>query len=105
MITLKATPRGKVKAPVVIDPKLKPLSGFSIGPDGDLYAAERFDRGVKRFAINGKRSGTFVDGLPDMYEFPDRRAGPGIEWDRWDGSRGFPLWFEESTAARKADLS
>ena len=61
--------RGKVKARVVIDGKLKAPSGFAIGPDGDLYVAERFDQRVRRFSIKGKKKGTFIEGLPDMPEF------------------------------------
>jgi hypothetical protein len=72
----KVAPRGKLKARVVIDGKLKAPSGFAIGPDGDLYVAERFDQRVRRFSVKGKKEGTFIDGLPDMPEFlvyvPDR---------------------------------
>ncbi len=75
-------PRGKLKARTVIDGKLKAPSGFAIGPDGDLYVAERFDQRVRRFSAKGKKKGTFIDGLPDMPEFlvhvPDRAlAAPG----------------------------
>ncbi len=70
-------PEGKVKARVVIDRKLKAPSGFAIGPDSDLYVAERFDQRVVRFSILGKKKGTFIDGLPDIPEFlvhvPDRQ--------------------------------
>ncbi len=73
---LKAAPSGKLKARVVIDGKLKAPSGFAIGPDGDLYVAERFEQRVRRFSVKGKKKGTFIDGLPDMPEFlvyvPDR---------------------------------
>ncbi|HME46415.1 MAG TPA: hypothetical protein VKF36_25250 [Syntrophorhabdales bacterium] len=65
----KAAPRGKLKARTVINGKLKAPSGFAIGPDGDLYVAERFDQRVRRFSIKGKKKGTFIDGLPDMPEF------------------------------------
>ncbi len=69
-------PRGKLQARVVIDGKLKAPSGFAFGPDGDLYVAERFDQRVRRFSPDGKKKGTFIDGLPDMPEFllhlPDR---------------------------------
>ena len=65
----KVVPLGKLKARVVIDGKLKAPSGFAIGPDGDLYVAERFDQRVRRFSIKGKKKGTFIDGLPDMPEF------------------------------------
>ena len=65
----KEPPHGKLKARVVIDGKLKAPSGFAIGPDGDLYVAERFDQRVRRFSIKGKKKGTFIDGLPDMPEF------------------------------------
>jgi len=72
----KGAPRGKLKARVVIDGKLKAPSGFAIGPDGDLYVAERFEQRVRRFSVKGKKKGTFIDGLPDMPEFlvhvPDR---------------------------------
>jgi hypothetical protein len=72
----KTAPRGKLKPRVVIDGKLKAPSGFAIGPDGDLYVAERFDQRIRRFSIKGKKKGTFIDGLPDMPEFlmhiPDR---------------------------------
>jgi DNA-binding beta-propeller fold protein YncE len=72
----KAAPRGKLKARVVIDGKLKAPSGFAIGPDGDIYVAERFNQRVRRFSAKGKRKGTFIDALPDMPEFlmhvPDR---------------------------------
>jgi hypothetical protein len=65
----KEGPKGKLKARVVIDGKLKAPSGFAIGPDGDLYVAERFDQRVRRFSIKGKKKGTFIEGLPDMPEF------------------------------------
>jgi sugar lactone lactonase YvrE len=72
-------PRGKLKARAVIDGKLKAPSGFAIGPDGDLYVAERINQRVQRFSAKGKKKGTFIDGLPDMPEFlvhvPDRAAG------------------------------
>jgi len=62
-------PRGKLKARAVIDGKLKAPSGFAIGPDGDLYVAERIKQRVRRFSRKGKKKGTFIDGLPDMPEF------------------------------------
>jgi hypothetical protein len=62
-------PRGKLKARTVIDGKLKAPSGFAIGPDGDLYVAERLKRRVRRFSMAGKKKGTFIDRLPDMPEF------------------------------------
>jgi sugar lactone lactonase YvrE len=69
-------PRGKLKARAVIDGKLKAPSGFGIGPDGDLYVAERLKQRVRRFSLQGKKRGTFIDDLPDMPEFlvhvPDR---------------------------------
>ena len=65
----KAAPRGKLKSRAVIDGKLDAPSGFAIGPDGDLYVAERLDQCVRRFSIEGKKKGTFLDGLPDMPEF------------------------------------
>jgi DNA-binding beta-propeller fold protein YncE len=73
----RAAPRGKLKARTVIDGRLKAPSGFAIGPDGDLYVAERFHQCIRRFSIKGKKKGTFIDGLPDIPEFlihvPDRR--------------------------------
>lgn len=72
-------PRGKLKAPAVIDGKLKAPSGFAIGPDGDFYVAERLKQRVRRFSAKGKKKGTFIKGLPDMPEFlvhvPDRASG------------------------------
>ncbi|MET0442189.1 MAG: hypothetical protein ABWY07_13810 [Burkholderiales bacterium] len=69
-------PDGKLKTRVVIDGKLKAPSGFAIGPDGDLYVAERFDQRVRRFSLKGKKKGTFIDGLPDMPEFLVHIADP-----------------------------
>jgi len=65
----RTAPRGKLKPRTVIDGKLKAPSGFAIGPDGDLYVAERFDQRVRRFSLEGKKKGTFIEGLPDMPEF------------------------------------
>ena len=69
-------PRGKLKPRTVIDGKLKAPSGFAIGPDGDIYVAERFNQRVRQFSPKGKKKGTFIKGLPDMPEFlvhvPDR---------------------------------
>ena len=62
-------PRGKLKARVVIDGKLRAPSGFAIGPDGDFYVAERFEQRVRRFTSEGKKRDTFIDGLPDVPEF------------------------------------
>lgn len=56
--------------------KLEAPSGFAIGRDGDLYFAERLKQRVRRFSAQGKKKGTFIDGLPNMPEFllhvPDR---------------------------------
>ncbi len=65
----KAEPHGKLKARVVVDAELGAPSGFAIGPDGDLYVAERFKQRVRRFSAKGKKKGTFIDGLPDIPEF------------------------------------
>jgi hypothetical protein len=62
-------PSGKVKAHVVINEKLDSPSGFAVGPDGDLYVAERKKQRVQRFSANGKKKGTFIRDLPDMPEF------------------------------------
>jgi hypothetical protein len=62
-------PSGKLKARVVIDGKLDTPSGFAVGPDSDLYVAERKMRRVRRFSSTGKKKGTFIDNLPDMPEF------------------------------------
>jgi hypothetical protein len=62
-------PRGKLNARTVIDGKLKAPSGFAVGPDGDLYVAERLKQRVRRFSAKGKKKGTFIEGLPDMPEF------------------------------------
>lgn len=72
-------PSGKLKAEVIVGGKLAAPSGFAIGPDGDLYVAERFKQRVRRFSIDGRKKGTFIDGLPDIPEFllhvPDREPG------------------------------
>jgi DNA-binding beta-propeller fold protein YncE len=62
-------PSGKLKARVVIDGKLDSPSGVAVGPDGDLYVAERKKRRVRRFSSKGNKEGTFIDDLPDMPEF------------------------------------
>jgi hypothetical protein len=64
-----APPSGKLNARVVIEGKLDAPSGFAVGPDGDLYVAERKKQRVRRFSSEGKKKGTFIDGLPDMPEF------------------------------------
>jgi hypothetical protein len=70
-LDLKSTPpSGEFKASrVVIDRKLDAPSGFGVGPDGDLYVAERKKQRVRRFSSDGKKKGTFIDDLPDMPEF------------------------------------
>ena len=62
-------PSGELKARVVIDGKLDSPSGFAVGPDGDLYVAERKKQRVRRFSSEGKKEGTFIHNLPDMPEF------------------------------------
>ena len=42
---------------MVIDGKLEAPSGFAIGPDGDLYVAERLEQRVRRFSIQGEEQG------------------------------------------------
>jgi hypothetical protein len=69
-LDLKSTPpKGELEARVVIDRKLDAPSGFAIGPDGDLYVAERKKQRVRRFSSDGKKEGTFIHNLPDMPEF------------------------------------
>jgi hypothetical protein len=62
-------PSDELKTRVVIDRKLDAPSGFGIGPDGDLYVAERKKQRVRRFSADGKKEGTFIHNLPDMPEF------------------------------------
>jgi DNA-binding beta-propeller fold protein YncE len=68
-LDLSTPPSDEVKAQVVIDGKLDSPSGFSVGPDGDFYVAERKRQRVRRFSFEGKKKGTFIDDLPDMPEF------------------------------------
>jgi hypothetical protein len=68
-LDLASTPPSELNARVVIDGKLDAPSGFAIGPDGDLYVAERKKQRVRRFSSKGKKEGTFIDNLPDMPEF------------------------------------
>jgi hypothetical protein len=68
-LDLSTPPSGELKARVVIDGKLDTPSGFAVGPDGDLYVAERKKLRVRRFSSDGKKKGTFIDNLPDMPEF------------------------------------
>jgi hypothetical protein len=63
------TPKGELEARVVIDGKLDAPSGFAVGPDDDLYVAERKKQRVRRFSSDGKKEGTFIHNLPDMPEF------------------------------------
>ncbi len=62
-------PGGELEARVVIDGKLDAPSGVAVGPDGDLYVAERKKLRVRRFSSDGKKKGTFIKNLPDMPEF------------------------------------
>jgi hypothetical protein len=62
-------PSGEIKARAVIEGKLDAPSGFAVGPDGDLYVAERKKLRVRRFSSDGKKKGTFINNLPDMPEF------------------------------------
>jgi len=68
-LDLSTPPSGELKARMVIDGKLDAPSGFAIGPDGDLYVAERKKQRVRRFSSKGEKKGTFIDNLPDMPEF------------------------------------
>ncbi|MEY2897419.1 MAG: hypothetical protein RL669_1688 [Pseudomonadota bacterium] len=71
-----APPAGKIKPRTIVDGRLQAPSGFAIGPDGDLYVAERLHQRVRRFGLDGTKKGVFIDSLPDMPEFlvhvPDR---------------------------------
>jgi hypothetical protein len=68
-LDVSTPPSGELEARVVIDGKLDAPSGFGVGPDGDLYVAERKNQRVRRFSTNGKKKGTFIHNLPDMPEF------------------------------------
>ena len=65
----KKAPKGKYKPRTIIDRKLDAPSGFAIGPDGDIYVAERKKQRVRRFSAKGKKKGTFIRKLPDWPEF------------------------------------
>jgi hypothetical protein len=68
-LDLSTPPSGEFKARAVIEGKLDAPSGFAVGPDGDLYVAERKKLRVRRFSSDGKKKGTFINNLPDMPEF------------------------------------
>ena len=68
-LDLSTPPSGELKARAVIEGKLDAPSGFAVGPDGDLYVAERKKLRVRRFSSDGKKKGTFINNLPDMPEF------------------------------------
>jgi hypothetical protein len=68
-LDLSTPPSGELEARVVIDGKLDTPSGFAVGPDGDLYVAERKKLRVRRFSADGKKKGRFINNLPDMPEF------------------------------------
>ncbi|MDJ0513349.1 MAG: hypothetical protein QNJ62_07885 [Methyloceanibacter sp.] len=71
-------PHGLLSGRVVIDGALHAPSGLAIGPDGDLYVAERRKRCVRRFSREGADKGVFIEELPDRPEFmlhiPDAAA-------------------------------
>jgi hypothetical protein len=69
LVLTSTPPSGELKARVVIDRKLDTPSGFAVGPDGDLYVAERKKLRVRRFSSDGKKKRTFINNLPDMPEF------------------------------------
>jgi hypothetical protein len=50
-------PRGELKARVVIDGKLDAPSAFAIGPNGDLYVAERKNQRVHPLSSKGEEKG------------------------------------------------
>ena len=62
-------PHGGQAARVVVDGKIDAPSGFAIGPEGDLYVAERRKRHVLRFSLQGAERGRFIEDLPDRPEF------------------------------------
>jgi len=62
-------PRGKLKARTIIDGTLDAPSGFAIGPDGDLYVAERLKQRVRRFVHRSP---------PGHARVPGARTGPGV---------------------------
>ena len=70
-------PRGKLKARVVIDGKLKAPSGFAIGPDGDLYVAERLKQRVRRFSGEGQEEGDVHRRAPGHAGVPGARPRSG----------------------------
>ncbi len=68
-LDLKSPPKGELEARVVIAGELDAPSGVAVGPEGDLYVAERKKQRVRRFSFDGKKEGTFIHNLPDMPEF------------------------------------
>ena len=75
-LDLSTPPSGELKARVVIEGKLEAPSGFAVGPDGDLYVAERKRLRVRRFSSDGRKRGrsliTFRTCRSSWSMFPER---------------------------------
>ena len=91
------SPKGELKAHVVIDGKLDSPSGFAVGPDSDLYVAERKKQRVRRFSSKGKKRGRslmiFRTCRSSSSMFPEKSQGGYILSSSFnDADDGTDLW-------------
>ena len=75
-MTFLLGPMGKADGPSGYRSQAQSAFRLAIGPDGDLYVAERFGQRVLRFSMDGKKKGTFIDRPTGYSGVSGSRAGP-----------------------------